>query len=480
MTHEIGGRAGMRACVGLICATALLGSTDARAAKARSPRPDAAQLESARAIYRTIVGMPTVEGLGNVPKMAEYLAAQFRAAGFAAEDVRILPLGETASLVVRYRGDGRGGRPILLNAHMDVVAAKREDWERDPFTLVAQDGYFFGRGSYDDKLDVTTLTSTFLRLKAEGYVPRRDLILALTGDEETSQATTEDLVRNHKDLIDAEYCLSGDIGQGILDDRSGVPVYYQVSGAEKTSVHFLLAASNPGGHSSKPRPDNAIYDLVTALAAIRDHRFPVKTNEWTLGAFAAQGPLTSGPEGEAQARLARNPADAAAIETLSASGEYVGQIRTTCVATRLDAGHASNALPQRATAIVNCRIFPGETLDEVRDTLQRLAGPRVNVTATESPVVSGASPLRQDVMAAVALAVHATHPGVPLVPRMEVGASDGAIFRAAGIPTYGVQGLFLKPSDDYSHGLNERVPAAALSYGLTHWYVLLRELSSRR
>jgi acetylornithine deacetylase/succinyl-diaminopimelate desuccinylase-like protein len=472
-----------RHCAGLLVSMLLAITThvvSAAPAGTPSPRPDPAHLASARELYRTIIGIPTVEGLGNVPRMAEHLAGRFRAAGFASEDVRILPLGETASLVVRYRGTGRGGRPILLNAHMDVVAAKREDWERDPFTLVEENGYFYGRGTYDDKLDVATLTATFLRLKAEGFVPSRDLILALTGDEETAQDTALDLVRNHRDLIDAEFCLSGDIGQGILDESTGAPQFYQVSGAEKAYVSFELLATNPGGHSSKPRPDNAIYDLVAALAAIRDHRFPVRTNEWTLGAFAAQGPLTPGPLGEAQSRFARDPTDAAAIDALRARGEYVGQLGTTCVATRLDGGHADNALPQRASAIVNCRIFPGETVDEVRGTLQRLAGARVRVTPKETPVVAGPSPLRRDVMAAVARAVHATYSGLPLVPRMEVGASDGAFFRAAGIPTYGVQGVFFKASDDFSHGLNERVPVASLEYGLTHWYVLLRELASKR
>ena len=459
---------------------ASIGPLSASAAEPPSPHPDATQLTLARDLYASVISMPTVIGFKQVPKLAELLAAKFRAAGFPAEDIHVLPFGETASLVVRYRANHRRARPILLNAHMDVVAAKREDWVRDPFTLVEESGYFFGRGTYDDKLDVVTLASTFLRLKAEGYVPRRDLILALTGDEESHGATALDLVTNYRKLIDAEYCLSGDIGQGILDEATGTPKYYQVSGAEKTGADFRLSASNPGGHSAKPRPDNAIYDLVAALAAIRDYRFPVRTNEWTLGGFAAQGPLTPGPLGEAQSRFARDPTDATAVEALRASGEYVGQIGTTCVATLLNGGHASNALPQRATATVNCRIFPGETIADVRDTLQRLAGDRVSVELDFSRATSGASPLRGDLMAAVARAVHATYPGVPLVPRMEVGASDAAVFRSAGIPTYGVQGVFIKASEDYSHGLNERIPVASFIYGLTHWYVLLRELGSAR
>ena len=456
----------------LLLLAALLGLMRAGAA------PPVEVYGHAREIYSTIVGFRTSVGLGQVPKMAEYLAGEFRRAGFAAQDVHLLPLAETASLVVRYPGDGTGGRPILLNAHMDVVTANRDDWERDPFALVEQDGYFFGRGAWDDKIDVATLTTTFLRLKAEGFVPNRDLIIAFTGDEETEQATTLDLVKNHRELIDAEYCLTGDIGQGVLDEVTGKPRYYQVSGAEKSSVHFELSVHNAGGHSSKPRPDNSIYELADALKAVQAYRFPVMWNDWTLGGFRAQGPLTGGELGNVMSRFASNPRDKSAAKTLSANPEYVGQVRTTCVATRISGGHANNALPQLATAIVNCRVFPGTAVEQVGNTLKQLVGDRVSVTAFNSPVVAPASPLRAELMAAVAQAVHATHPGVPLVPHMEVGGSDGAVFRANGIPTYGVQGIFVKLSEDYTHGLNERVPVDALGYGLTHWYVLLKELST--
>jgi len=440
--------------------------------------PPAEPYGQAREIYSTIVGFQTSVGLGQVPKMAEYLAGQFRAAGFAAMDVNVLPLGETASLVVRYRGNGTGGKPILLNAHMDVVTANRSDWERDPFTLIEQNGYFFGRGAWDDKIDVATLTTTFLRLKAEGFVPNRDLIIAFTGDEETDRATMLDLVKNHRELIDAEYCLSGDIGQGVLDEVTGKPRYYQVSGAEKATVHFELSARNAGGHSAKPRLDNAIYELADALKAVQAYRFPVRWNDWTLQGFKAQGALTGGERGDAMARFARNPRDQLAARKLSGDPEYIGQVRTTCVATRISGGHADNALPQLATAIVNCRVFPGTSVQHVRDTLKRLVGERVSVTPINAPIIAPPSPLRADLMSAIAQAVHATHPGVPLVPHMEVGAGDGAVLRASGIPTYGVQGIFVKLSEDYTHGLNERVPVDALGYGLTHWYVLLKELST--
>ena len=391
-------------------------------------------------------------------------------------DVTIIPIGETASLVVRYRGSGKSQKPILLNAHMDVVAAKRSDWERDPFTLIEENGNFFARGTWDDKLDVTTLTTTFLRLKAEGFVPKRDLIIAFTGDEETTQDTATDLVKNHRDLIDAEFCLSGDIGQGVLDEESGKALYYQVSGAEKTAVTFELSVKNPGGHSSKPRADNAIYQLSDALKAVQAHPFPVMRNDWTVHGFEQQGPRVGGDVGDAMLRFAHDRGDESAVRILSASPEHVGQLRTTCVATRIAGGHADNALPQLATARINCRIFPGVSAQTVQDTLQGVVGQGVSVEMTETPIESPASPMRSDLMTAFAKAVHATHPGVPLVPHMEVGASDGAIFRANGIPTYGVQGIFIKLSEDFEHGLNERVPVSALSYGLQHWYTLLTTL----
>ncbi len=441
-----------------------------------APAPE--QLTRARDIYATVIGFQTSEGLGQVPKMAGYLAGLFRAAGFPDSDIHIVPFGETASLVVRYRGTGRGGRPILLNAHMDVVTANRADWERDPFKLIEEKGYYFGRGTWDDKLDVTTLTATFLRLKAEGFRPKRDLIVAFTGDEETQGKTALDLLENHRDLIDAEYCLSGDIGQGVLDEQTGRPLYYFVSGAEKTAVNYEISMKNPGGHSSKPRADNAIYELADALKRIQAHEFPLMTNDWTVQGFSAEGPVLGGEVGAAMTRFARDPKDTAAMRVLAADPEYAGQLRTTCVATMLKGGHAPNALPQLATATVNCRVFPGVSLENVQHTLRDLAGSQAEIVEVRQSTESPASPLRPELMKAVAKAVHATHPGVPLVPHMEVGASDGATFRAHGIPTYGVQGVFIKVSQDFEHGLNERMDVTSLPYGLTHWYTLLKDLGS--
>ena len=440
--------------------------------------PDAPDAHEARArgIFSKLISYKTSVGLGQVPAMVNYLAAQFRAAGFAETDIHVLPLGETASLVVRYPGDGSGGKPILLMAHMDVVTAKPEDWKRDPFTLIEENGYFYGRGTYDVKDGVATLTSTFLRLKAEGFVPNRDLVIVFSGDEETQMATVQDLVKNHRALIDAEFALNSDGGGGTLGE-DGKPLMYSVQAAEKTYASYELTVRNPGGHSSLPRADNAIYELADALKRVQAHRFPVMWNDITLAAFKAAGAATPGELGAAMRRFADNPQDQAASDVLAAVPTEVGRTRTTCVATLLRGGHADNALPQSATATINCRIFPGVAIETVQQALQDVAGKNVEVAVIGEPTASDASPLRPDVMAAVTRAVHARHPGVPIVPTQESGATDGLYFRAAGIPTYGVGGMFIKDSDAYAHGLDERVPVQGFYDGLEHWYVLLKAIA---
>lgn len=430
----------------------------------------------ARELFSKLISYKTSVGLGQVPAMVDHLAAQFRAAGFNDSDIHVLPLGETASLVVRYRGDGSGGKPILLMAHMDVVTAKPEDWKRDPFTLIEENGYFYGRGTYDVKDGVATLTATFLRLKAEGFVPSRDLVIVFSGDEETEMRTAQDLVNKHRALIDAEFALNSDGGGGTLDE-DGRPLLYNVQAAEKTYASYELTVRNPGGHSSLPRADNAIYELADALKRVQAYRFPVMSNEITRAAFKAAGAATPGALGAAMRRFAEDPTDRAAADTLAVVPTEVGRTRTTCVATLLRGGHADNALPQSATATVNCRIFPGVAVETVRQVLQDAAGTHVEVAVIGTPTASDASPLRADVMAAVAKAVHVRHPGVPLVPTQESGATDGVYFRAAGIPTYGVGAMFIKDSDAYAHGLDERVPVQGFYDGLEHWYVLVKELA---
>jgi acetylornithine deacetylase/succinyl-diaminopimelate desuccinylase-like protein len=436
--------------------------------------------KEAREIFQKVIAFRSSEGLGQVPAMAQYLAERFRAVGFPEEDIHILPVGETAALVVRYRGSGRGGKPILLLAHMDVVTAKPEEWQRDPFTLIEENGYFFGRGTLDNKQGVTVLTSTFLRLKREKFVPTRDLIIAFSGDEETGMVTTQELATKRRDLTDAEYALNSDDGGGQLDETTGKPLYLSFVGAEKISGTYELTVRNPGGHSSAPRADNAIYELADALKAVQAYRFPVMSNDWTLGSFKAAGPVTPGPLGAAMTRFAANPKDEAAADTLATVPTEVGKTRTTCVATMLRGGHASNALPQTATATVSCRIFPGTSVDEIKSKLQEVAGSKVEVKFLGSTPPADASPLRRDVLAALTKAAHARYPGIPVVPAMVPWATDGAVFRSAGIPTYGVSGSFIKSSDAFSHGLNERLPVESFYGELTHWYVLLKELAGKR
>src|SRR5271163_745765 len=286
---------------GTLC-TALTAAGDPASATA----PPAVRVQ-AREIFAHIVGIESSIGKGKVPLVAKYLAERFQAGGFPAADIHILPLGETASLVVRYRGNGRGGRPIDFMAHMDVVTAKRSDWQRDPYRLIEENGFFFGRGTSDVKQEVALLTATFLRLKAEGFVPTRDLIIAFSGDEETAQATAQDLVTTHRDLVDAEFALNADGGGGVLAEGTAKPQIFYLQGAEKSSVSYSLTTRNPGGHSSMPRSDNAIYELADALKAVQRLKFPVQWNDWTLGDFKAAGALNPGPLGESMTRFAANP-----------------------------------------------------------------------------------------------------------------------------------------------------------------------------
>jgi carboxypeptidase PM20D1 len=434
-------------------------------------------------IYRTIIGFRTAEGHGQVPAMANYLADQFRQSGFPAADVHVLPFtsasGEAiAGLVVRYRGDRSSGKkPILLMAHMDVVDARREDWERDPFTLVEEDGYFFGRGTLDDKFGVASLTSTFLRLKAEGFVPTRDLIIMFTGDEETGMTSTRAMVTTHRDLTDAEFALNDDGGGGMLDEQ-GEPVAFFLQTAEKTYATFELTVTNPGGHSSTPRADNAIYELAGALKRIEAHRFPVMTNDATRLYLREMAAIRPGDVGKAMAALADNPADEAAADVLWKQPEVVGITRTTCVATMLRGGHAENALPQSATATVNCRIFPGVEVDDVRATLEQTAAvPGLQMKTLGEPMASPASPLRPDVVEAVTEAVQARYPGTKVIPYMAPYGTDGLQTRSAGIPTYGVMGIFIRDSDQFAHGLNERVRVREFFGALDYWKALLTRLA---
>ncbi len=457
----------------------LLACAGARGADTGSPSPDNHFRAQALEMYRHAISLRTSAGHGQVPVLAEYLAQQFRDGGFPAEDIHVLPMGDTAALVVRYRGDGSSGKkPVSISAHMDVVEALREDWERDPFTLVEDNGYYYGRGTRDDKLGLVATSEAFLRLKAEGYVPSRDLILAFSGDEETDMVSTRALVNQYRELTDSEYVLNADAGGGIIPQAGGAPASFEFQAAEKTYVTYELRVTNPGGHSSRPTARNAIYDLAAALQKLHAYQFPVRQNDLTRQFFKSTATRTPGDLGAAMARFAADPNDAWAVARLRAEPAYTGTVSTTCVPTMLEAGHAENALPQSAVAVVNCRVFPGEGVAATKATLEKvIADPEVAVVQRDDATESDASPLREDLLAALRKAVDANYPGLEIVPYMSPYGTDGMHFRAAGIPSYGVDGLYMKSSDDFSHGLNERIPVQAFDRELTHWYVLLKAIS---
>jgi acetylornithine deacetylase/succinyl-diaminopimelate desuccinylase-like protein len=431
-------------------------------------------------IYQTIVEVDTSKAMGNTPKVAQYLADELIAAGFPPDDIEVVRLGDLAALVARYRGDGSAGKkPILFLGHMDVVEANAEDWERPPFKLTSDDTNFYARGTIDNKFGVAQLTSTFIRLKKEGFVPSRDLIIAFSGDEETGMTTTRLLAYERPDLAEAEFALNSDAGGGNLD-VNGKAIAYNIQAAEKTYVTWEITVRNPGGHSSRPREDNAIYDLAAAIRNIQGYKFPVQYSDMTRNYFKVTGEQLGGELGAAMLTFASDPTDEAAAERLARESSYVGTTRTTCVVTMLKAGHAENALPQSATATVNCRVFPGVPVSEILGALKQVVANdavefKQTYEATESPI----SELREDVVDAVSEAVNGRYPEVQLLAYMESGGTDGMHFRRAGIPTWAVSGIFMNPDEMFAHGLNERVPIKAFYDALDHWSVIIHELAGR-
>lgn len=432
-------------------------------------------------IYTKVISIPTVAGRGEVQNMAAYLAGEFETAGFAEQDIQILPRDNTVSLVVRYRGDGSSGKkPILFLGHMDVVEALPEDWERPPFELTQDENFFYGRGTIDNKLGVTMISSTFIRLKKAGFVPNRDLIIAFSGDEETTMITTRMLANEVEILADAEFALNSDAGGGDMSP-DGKAVAYLVQAAEKTYASFELTVRNPGGHSSRPREDNAIYELAAALGKIQAYRFPVRSSSMTRNFFKISGEKLGGELGDAMVSFANNPDDTSASDRLAKESSYVGTTRTTCVATMLTGGHAENALPQSATATVNCRIFPGVAVADVEKQLKEVvANDGIEFVVLDDPIESPISELREDVMAAVKKAVDPRYPGVSIMGYMESGGTDGMHFRSAGIPTWAMSSVFMNPDDMYAHGLNERLPINAFYDGLDHWSIIIKELAGSK
>ena len=432
-------------------------------------------------LLRESIPYKTVRGEDHVRPFAEFLADQFLDNGFAAEDVHVIPMAsgdiESTSLVVRYRGSS-GKRPVLFVGHMDVVPAGAEDWGRDPFLLSEEDGYFFGRGVVDDKFATTIFTTTFIKLRHAGFRPERDLIIAFTGDEETRQADIKTLLREHRDLIDAEIALVADTAPGFLDD-AGDPAAVFVQYAEKNYLTFEITARAPGGHSSQPSPDNSIYKLAAAITAIENTRFPVQADAANREFFRSMGKLMQGEVGAAMRRFGDDPDDDDAIATLLAAPGIAPSLGTTCVATMLRAGSAENALPEAATVTVNCRVYPGVSADDVQAHLERAVGnPEIEFVRTWDPVPAVPSPTRDDVNELLQSVVRQTTPEVPLVPLVGAGTTDGKFLRNAGIDAYGIMGFFIGAGEYAAHASDERIPVDSFFASLQFWDELVRAASA--
>jgi len=436
------------------------------------------QQQQALDVYRELLEINTTASAGDTYEAAKAMAARLIAAGFPAADVHALQSGpKRGNLVARLRGTGKR-KPILLLAHIDVVEAKRADWTTDPFELVEKDGYFYARGSSDDKYMAATWIANLIRYKKEGYRPDRDLIVALETDEEGGNPEGVGigwLIDKHRDLIDAEFALNEG---GSVAVKDGKPLWNSIQTSEKVFQSFWLETRNSGGHSSQPRKDNAIYELAAGLERIANFDFPMQLNETTRLYFERMAKIETGQvAADMQAILAPKP-DPAAIARLSTQVPYNAQLRTTCVATRIEGGHADNALPQVARAMINCRILPDQHVDEVRATLVHvLADDKITVTP-DKPAVSGPpSPLRPDLMKAINTTTARFWPGIPVLPVMSTGATDGLYLRNAGIPTYGHSGLAADIFDVREHGKDERVSVQAFFTGQEYLYQLVKQLS---
>jgi acetylornithine deacetylase/succinyl-diaminopimelate desuccinylase-like protein len=457
-----------------------------------APRVDAhtpVQNPLAHEIFKQLIEINTTDSVGNVTAAAEAMAARLRDAGFPEQDVQVAgPTDRKKNLVVRLHGTGKR-KPILFIGHLDVVEARREDWTTDPFQFVEKDGFFYGRGTQDMKEGDAILVTNFIRLKKENYAPDRDLILALTADEEGGNYNGVDwLLKEHRDWVDAEYCINLDGGE--FEKQNGKRLLTAIQASEKVYVDFQLESLNPGGHSSVPSSDNAIYHLAAALTRLQGFSFPTQINEITRNYFERMSALTSGQVASDLRAAAKQPPDAAAVSRLSGVPYYNALLRTTCVATMLSAGHAANALPQTARANVNCRIFPGEDPENVHKTLERvIADPKVTVTAVQQHAADGSvvplvpvppSPLLPELTQAMETEVTEMWGKLPVVATMSTGATDGKITRIAGIPTYGIACLFFDLDDDRAHGKDERIGIQDFYEGVEFNYKLVKRLTSAR
>ncbi len=427
-------------------------------------------------ILRELVNINTTHSAGSTTEASEAVRVRLLAEGFPEDDVVVLePAPGKGNLVARLRGRDSGRKPLMLMAHLDVVEADPEDWTLAPFEFIERDDTFFGRGVADDKDEAAIHVANLIRMKREGFVPDRDIIVALTADEEGGPVNgVQWLVENRRDLIDADFVINEGGGGSVRDGRR---ISNDVQASEKKYQDFVIEATNPGGHSSLPRPDNAIYELAEALERIEAHSFPVRLNEVTRTYFQRTADIVPPELGEAMRRIISDPSDAEATAVLSAVPEYNSRLRTTCVATLLEGGHAPNALPQRARANVNCRILPDDSPEEIQRALEgAIDNPRVSVTPDGQATDSPPSPLTPEVLGAIERTTEEMWPGVPVIPTMSTGATDGLFLRNAGIPVYGVSGLFY--GDSYAHGMNERIPAQAFYEGQEFLYRLVKRLSS--
>ena len=427
-------------------------------------------------LAKRAIALRSVRGPGNqTPEVASLFKSALVAGGFADEDVTITPVDDTAFLIARWKGSDPKLKPIVISGHMDVVEARPSDWERDPFTPIVENGLLFGRGASDMKLDDALAVAALIELKRQGYRPRREIVLEFSGDEETTMRTTQMIASA---LSNSEMVLNVDGTGGQLDPQ-GKPQYFTWSGAEKTYGDFELTVTSPGGHSSRPYEPNAINEMSAALVRVGEYKFKPELSELTRAYFTAAARSESPAVAAAMRAFAADPSDSQAIAVLRANPQTVGKIGTTCVATMIKGGHALNALPQRVTADINCRIFPGHTRAEIMAELQRAAGDAAIQfkDITEGSVATEASPVRADVAAAITRAVHMSYPEVAVFPTMSAGASDSMWFRNEHIPSYGVSPLFIKDADRFSHGLNERIPVDDIPTSLTYLLSLFRDLS---
>jgi acetylornithine deacetylase/succinyl-diaminopimelate desuccinylase-like protein len=470
-----------------ICMTTALAVSPSLFAQTYTP-PDQAAKDLARGVFQQLIEINSTDSVGSVSAVSKAVQQRLLDAGFSKDDMFLGgPNDRKENLVVRYRGNGKK-KPILFICHEDVVEAKREDWTTDPFKFVENDGYFYGRGTQDMKSNDAILVTTFIRLKKEGYTPDRDLILALTADEEGGKSNGVDwLLSTHRSVIgDPEFVINPD-GGGV-DLQNGKPLSVDMDATEKLYADFQLMATNPGGHSSLPVPDNAIYHIADALQRLQNYTFPFELNAVTRAYFEKLSTLEQGQKAEDMKLILKTPPDPAAVTRLSESPEWNSMMHTTCVATRLLAGHANNALPAMAQANVNCRILPGHSREETRQDLIRVfadakIGVRYVDDANEVHDTAPASkgfpppPLAPEIMQPLEKLAAAMWPGAPVIPTMATGASDSVYTNGADLPSYGISGLAIETSDIRAHGKDERLPVESFYRGMQFYYEYLKLLT---